>query len=45
MLDETHARTVLAEYSERLHLPAADPLRGGPELDRLVEACLAGSVP
>jgi uncharacterized NAD-dependent epimerase/dehydratase family protein len=42
MLDEAQARTVLADYSERLHLPAADPLRGGPELDRLVEACLAG---
>ena len=43
MLDETRARAVLAEYSWRLHLPVADPLRGGPELDRLVEACLAGS--
>ncbi len=37
-LDETQARTVLAEHSERLHLPVADPLRGGPELDRLVDA-------
>jgi uncharacterized NAD-dependent epimerase/dehydratase family protein len=41
-LDEAKARTVLAEYSAQLHLPVADPLRGGPELDRLVEACLAG---
>jgi len=40
MLDEAQARTVLAEYSGQLHLPVADPLRGGPELDRLVEACL-----
>jgi hypothetical protein len=32
----------LAEYSEQLRLPAADPLRGGPEFDRLVEACLTG---
>ena len=42
-LDEAQARTVLAEHSERLRLPVADPLRGGPEFDRLVEACLAGS--
>jgi uncharacterized NAD-dependent epimerase/dehydratase family protein len=41
-LDEAKARTVLAEYGEQLRLPAADPLRGGPEFDRLVEACLAG---
>ncbi len=45
MLDEAQARTVLADYSERLHLPVADPLRSGPEFDRLVEACLAGSAP
>jgi uncharacterized NAD-dependent epimerase/dehydratase family protein len=42
-LDEAQARTMLAEYSARLHLPVADPLRSGPELDRLVEACLLGS--
>jgi len=41
MLDEAKGRAVLAEYSEQLHLPVADPVRGGPELDRLVEACLA----
>src|SRR5580698_9611075 len=41
-LDEARARVVLAEYGEQLRLPAADPLRGGPEFDRLVEACLAG---
>jgi uncharacterized NAD-dependent epimerase/dehydratase family protein len=45
MLDDARARTVLAEYGAQLHLPVADPLRGGPELDRLVEACLAGSAP
>lgn len=45
MLDEAHARTVRAEYSAQLQLPVADPVRGGPELDRLVDACLAGSVP
>src|SRR6202789_1099443 len=42
MLDETQARPALAHYSGRLHLRVADPLRGGAELDRLVEACLAG---
>jgi len=41
-LDAAKARTVLAEYSEQLRLPAADPLRGGPEFDRLVQVCLAG---
>lgn len=39
-LDEVAARTVLADYSAKLNLPAADPLRGGPELRRVVEACL-----
>jgi uncharacterized NAD-dependent epimerase/dehydratase family protein len=43
MLDEAKGRAVLAEYSEQLHLPVADPVRGGPELDRLVEACLTGN--
>jgi len=41
-LDGAQARTVLAEYGERLRLPVADPMRSGPELDRLVEACLTG---
>lgn len=45
MLDEAQGRKVLAEYSERLRLPVADPIRGGAELDGLVEACLAGSLP
>jgi uncharacterized NAD-dependent epimerase/dehydratase family protein len=44
-LDEAQARTVLAEHSERLGLPVADPLRGGAELDRLVDVCLKGSSP
>lgn len=42
MLDEAQARTVLAEHSDRLHMPVADPLRRGSELDSLVEACLTG---
>jgi len=41
MLDEAQARRVLAEYTDELHLPVADPLRAGAELDRLVDACLA----
>ena len=41
-LDEMQARAVLAEQSATLRLPVADPLRSGPELDRLVDACLAG---
>lgn len=41
-LDEMQARAVLAEQSATLRLPFADPLRSGPELDRLVDACLAG---
>jgi hypothetical protein len=41
MLDEAEARAVLAEHSQRLQLPVADTMRGGPELHRLVEACLS----
>jgi uncharacterized NAD-dependent epimerase/dehydratase family protein len=41
-LDESRARAVLAEHSARLGFPVADPLRGGAELDRLVDACLQG---
>jgi len=40
-LDESQARTVLAEYGARLRLPVADPMRSGHEFDRLVEACLS----
>lgn len=39
-LGEEEARITLRELSERLHLPAADPLRAGPEFQRLVAACL-----
>jgi uncharacterized NAD-dependent epimerase/dehydratase family protein len=34
------AAAILAETSQRLGLPAADPIRGGAEFDRLVESCL-----
>jgi uncharacterized NAD-dependent epimerase/dehydratase family protein len=40
-LSETEARSTLADHSARLRLPAADPMRGGPEFERLVQACLA----
>jgi len=39
-LDAAQARAALAQLSSKLQLPVADPLRGGPELDRLVDACL-----
>ena len=35
------ASRLLAEESRRLGLPVADPMRGGAEFDRLVDACLA----
>ncbi len=34
------ARKLLAAEQERLGVPVADPMRGGVEFDRLVEACL-----
>ena len=40
-LDEADALELLALHGERLGLPVADPMRGGAELDRLVDACLA----
>ncbi len=38
--DEATARRVLSEVSDRIGLPAADPVRRGPEFDRLVDSCL-----
>ena len=40
-LDADAAEAALATHAERLRLPVADPIRGGPAFDRLVEACLA----
>lgn len=39
-LSDEHASQQLAERSEELQLPVADPVRGGPEMQRLVAACL-----
>jgi uncharacterized NAD-dependent epimerase/dehydratase family protein len=40
-LSEAEAAAAIAEANAVTGLPAADPLRGGPEFDRLVESCLA----
>jgi uncharacterized NAD-dependent epimerase/dehydratase family protein len=39
---EAEARDILGEYASKLRLPVADPIRGGPELDQLVDSCLNG---
>jgi len=40
-LETSAARELLARESLRLGLPAADPIRGGPEFKRLIDSCLA----
>jgi uncharacterized NAD-dependent epimerase/dehydratase family protein len=40
-LDADTARERLARVSRQLGLPAADPIRKGPEFQRLIESCLA----
>jgi uncharacterized NAD-dependent epimerase/dehydratase family protein len=40
-LDAASAQELLASESRRLRLPVADPIRGGPEFQALVDACLA----
>lgn len=40
-LPQDEAEALLAAESARLGLPAADPMRGGPAFERLVDACLA----
>ncbi len=39
-LDPGAAERLMAEHSERLGLPIADPMRGGTSFDNLVNACL-----
>ena len=40
-LGEDDARQFMARESARLGLPVADPMRGGAELERLINSCLA----
>jgi uncharacterized NAD-dependent epimerase/dehydratase family protein len=40
-LDAAEAEAVMRRESERLGLPVADPIRGGPAFDALVASCLA----
>jgi uncharacterized NAD-dependent epimerase/dehydratase family protein len=40
-LGTSDARRLLAEESARLGFPVADPMRGGEEFERLVDACLS----
>ena len=39
-LTDVDARRFMKEESARLQLPVADPMRGGAELERLVDSCL-----
>jgi uncharacterized NAD-dependent epimerase/dehydratase family protein len=39
-LSETEARQLLQAETRRLGLPVADPIRGGAEFERLLDACL-----
>jgi uncharacterized NAD-dependent epimerase/dehydratase family protein len=39
-MSESEARQLIANESRRLQLPVADPIRGGEEFERLVDACL-----
>jgi uncharacterized NAD-dependent epimerase/dehydratase family protein len=41
-LSASEARALMAHESARLGVPVADPIRRGPEFDRLVDACLDG---
>jgi uncharacterized NAD-dependent epimerase/dehydratase family protein len=40
-MDADAAEALMARESERLGLPVADPIRGGPAFEALVESCLA----
>ncbi len=43
-LEDGAARDLMAMHSRRLGIPVADPIRGGAEFERLVDACLAGDL-
>jgi len=40
-LEDGAARDLMAMQSQLLGMPVADPIRGGAEFERLVDACLA----
>ncbi len=40
-LDDEAAEAEIASYADRLWLPVADPIRGGPAFDRLLDACIS----
>ena len=40
-LSAAEAEAAMKRASEAIRLPVADPMRGGPAFERLVEACLA----
>jgi uncharacterized NAD-dependent epimerase/dehydratase family protein len=40
-LEDGAARDLMAMQSQRLGMPVADPIRGGAQFERLVDACLA----
>ncbi len=40
-MDEAEANRLMASECERLGRPVADPMRGGPAFERLVDSCLA----
>jgi uncharacterized NAD-dependent epimerase/dehydratase family protein len=40
-LEDGTARDLMAMQSQRLGMPVADPIRGGAQFERLVDACLA----
>jgi uncharacterized NAD-dependent epimerase/dehydratase family protein len=44
-LDQSAARELLAAESMRWGLPVADPMRAGPELERLIDSCLGDTRP
>jgi uncharacterized NAD-dependent epimerase/dehydratase family protein len=44
-VEATRVHAILARERERLDMPVADPIRGGRELEQLIEACLEGRGP
>jgi len=40
-MSDAEAEELMSRESERLGVPVADPMRGGPRFERLVDACLA----